>query len=211
MRKHSHHIAQRTKKNHSCTRMQRMYASPMQWLQNALFASCVLAVLGILTFFTISSASAQSIHQLSVAKQQLEQSQAQWHASVDKKKAPKGMVSMVSTHTCLVNLQHAPVINSPTHAQMTTMHNAYASFASVISAENKPYFIFGENSKFVVQAIPLDPCKTDPTYQMASKQTFHDPLQQGYLTITSVRGDLVNYQAASGATGSFNYVTGQFQ
>jgi hypothetical protein len=208
MRKHSHPITQRTKNNRSRIRMQRMHARPMHWLQNALLVGCVLAVLGILTFFTISSVSAQSIHQLSAAKQQLEQSQVQWHASVDKKKAPKGIVS---THSCLVNLQHAPVITSPTHAQMITMHNAYASFASVVSAENKPYFIFGENSKFVVQAVPLDPCKADPAYQIASKQTFEDPLQQGYLTITSVHGDLVSYRAVSGVAGAFNYVTGQFQ
>lgn len=208
MRKNQHHATQKIKHYHSYTRTTRQDAKPLQWLQNLLLASCVLTAIGILASFMISSASAQVIHYPSAAKQRLEQSQRQWHAVVDKKQAPKGGTS---TNSCPIDLHHAPVINRLTQAQMTTMHGAYASFASVISAEHTPYFIFGEKNRFAVQALPLDPCKINFTLQTSQQRVFQDPLAQGNLFITAVHGDLVSYQTASGTTGLFNYVTGQFQ
>jgi len=210
MNKHSHNASRHTKSKHSRNKGKstRSRSYTTHWLKVATVVGFVLAVVGIFTFFTINNVAAQSAPQLSAAKQQLEQSQAQWHALVDKHKAPKGTLS---TGSCPMDLHHAPVIERLTPTQMVTMHNAYASFASVISAENKPYFIFGENGKFVVQALPLDPCKTDSNLQQNNGQTFQQSTAQGNLLITSVQGDLVTYQTSSGATGSFNYVTGQFQ
>ena len=204
-----HHIGQQTRRKRTHTVVKRSNTRQGKWLKNVLVFACFLAAIGVFAFFAVVSASAQSTSSLSAAKQQLVQSQAQWHALVDQKKAPKVQVAPGS---CPVDLHHAPVITTLTPEQVATMHNAYASFASVISAEQKPYFIFGENGKFVVQALPLDPCKVDPILQQQSKQTFRAPAaSQGDLIILSVQGDLITYRASSGTTGVFNYVTGQFQ
>lgn len=205
MSRYSRTIVQQKKNKHAHSIVKRTNPRTMHWLKAATIAGLVLALVGIFTFFTLNSASAQS-SPLSAAKQQLEQSQAQWHALVDKNRAPKGTLP---SRSCPVDLQHAPAITRLTPEQMVTMHNAYASFASVISTEGTPYFVFGENGKFVVQALPLDPCKAGLTNQVV-KQTYEDPLHQGNLMILSVQGDLLTYQTASGATGLFNYVTGQF-
>jgi|GEM_PF-2126969 len=204
-----HYLRQQTRRKHTRTLAKQRNTRQGQWLKNVLVFACFLVAIGAFAFFAVVSVSAQSTPSLSAAKQQLVQSQAQWHALVDQKKAPKVKVAPGS---CPVDLHHAPVITTLTPAQMATMHNAYASFASVISAEQKPYFIFGENGKFVVQALPLDPCKVDPVQQQQSEQAFQAPASsQGNLIILSIQGDLVTYRASSGATGVFNYVTGQFQ
>lgn len=208
MSKHSHSGSRHTKSKFGRNKVKRQRSYEMPWLKIVTVVGFALAVVGVLTFLAITNASAQSAPQLSAAKQQLVQSQAQWHAKVDTYKAPKGTLS---TGSCPADLHHAPVIERLTPAQMATMHNAYASFASIISAENKPYFVFGENGKFVVQAESLDPCKTASNPQQNSGQTFQQVIAQGNLWITSVQGDLVTYKTSSGATGAFNYVTGQFQ
>ena len=208
MSRYSRTMIQQRKSKRARSMVKRTSPRTTRRLKTATIAGLVLALVGIFTFFTLNSASAQSTPPLSAAKQQLEQSQAQWHALVDKNRALKGTLS---PRSCPVDLHHAPVINRLTPAQMATMHNAYASFASVISAEGKPYFIFGENGKFVVQALSLDPCKTNSASQTTTTQAFQNPLHQGNLMIQSVQGDLLTYQTASGVTGLFNYVTGQFQ
>ncbi len=208
MRKNTRHARQLARKKHARTFTKRTHTRLASWLQNAFLAGCFLIALGAFTFFALPSAFAQPTPPLSAAKQQLVQSQAQWHANVDKKKAPKGKVSLGS---CPVNLQQAPAITVLTPVQMATMHDAYASFASVISAEHRPYFIYGENGKFVVQPLPLDPCKANLFQAQRNKQTFLSPaLNPGNLLIQSVQGDLITYRTSAGATGAFNYVTGQF-
>jgi hypothetical protein len=204
MSKHSCPVGRQTRREIMRTRTN---ACVTRWLKTSLLVGCFLAALTVLTIFTFASASAQSVPRPSAAKQQLVESQARWHAVVDQKHAPKGTDSI---NSCPVDLHHAAVINRLTSAQMVGMHHTYTSFASVISVENKPYYIFGEDGKFVVQALALDPCQANLIQQQKNKQTFQAP-QQGDLIIQSVQGDLVTYQAPSGAVGIFNFVTGQFR
>ncbi|HEX6122366.1 MAG TPA: hypothetical protein VFY89_04365 [Ktedonobacterales bacterium] len=56
--------------------------------------------------------------------------------------------------------------------------------------------------------VALDPCTDTTRYPV---QAYLMPAQEGAITITQVRGGVIGFTTAQGATGSFAYATGQFQ
>jgi len=62
----------------------------------------------------------------------------------------------------------------------------------------------------MVIVLRLDPDPCAPGAAPTQVRSFETPFQHGALTLTSLHGGTVGFTTASGSSGQFNYLTGQF-
>lgn len=81
---------------------------------------------------------------------------------------------------------------------------AYRVFAGALELEP-------QQGVLIVQQMSLDPCAAaaglTPTYE---PKTYEFSAKSGAVTLTSIEGDTVVFEAASGEKGRFDYTTGEF-
>lgn len=137
-------------------------------------------------------------------KQQAATMQAQWMAANSQHPAPKKYLAPGTYASCATPLNQPPIVVTSVQAPGAPYH----SYINVISSDKHPYSILGEMNKIIVIKRQIDMCNPHDT--PVPPRDYVMPGQPGQITLIAVQGDVVTFTTASGATGRFNYVTGQY-
>lgn len=149
------------------------------------------------------------------------------HGQISPQKAAV-LTQVAAQATAAAKGPHAPkhYINPPASCPRTiqtgiypnldgSFHENLINVASAISSQGVPYAIYAgtlnsdpQQGILIVMRMQKDPCAAGN--QGSSIQRYLTPSRQGALTLTKIADDTVVFKTASGGTGQFNYVTGQF-
>lgn len=181
----------------------RFTAKRQRWMLIAV--GCVAAILlgvgGSLEAISAGSSTSGNL------KPQAARLQATWVAQQSGQQAPK-TGNQSAKPSCPINLNVPPeIVNMSANPPLPGQD--YDSYIIVISVERVPYTIFGQVNQIGVSQSPLDPCAPNTT--PIPTRHYADPHQPGQITLTGVTGDVVTFTTAAHTSGTFNYVTGQYQ
>jgi hypothetical protein len=96
---------------------------------------------------------------------------------------------------------HERIVNGAVIAPTSARPFEYILYAGALRANLQQGMV-------IVLRLDRDPCA--PGAAPTQVRYFKTPFQQGALTLTSLQGDTVGFTMASGSSGRFNYLTGQF-
>jgi hypothetical protein len=96
---------------------------------------------------------------------------------------------------------HERIVNGAVIAPTSARPFEYILYAGALRANPQQGMV-------IVLRLVQDPCA--PGAGSTQVRYFKTPFQQGAVTLTSLQGDTVGFTSASGSSGRFNYVTGQF-
>jgi hypothetical protein len=198
--------------------MRRHFALQLPRWGIALGVGLGLSLLLAITVWATGQPSLPSPYQTAAQKQaQMQQIQAQETAAARLPHAPKPTPG--PTNTPVMSCPNGPVQSRiDTVLDATGIHEQIDSIAHVAPNMGTPFFYVvyagalssnPQQGVLIVVRLDQDPCA--PT-ALGGKMTYYPTLyhQQGALTLTQVSDSTVTFTTASGGSGHFDVVTGQY-
>ncbi len=109
-----------------------------------------------------------------------------------------------------------PGISTLFNPDFPTEHTINVAAVPQIGSAPYVYLVFAgwqtsnaQQGMIIVEREATDPCKSDPSSANVIT-TFLTPYQRGGVTLTTLNGAVVSFTTNGGASGRFNFVTGQF-